>query len=348
MTKKTAEFEIFVDQSALPAAIDEVTSGQVTDIYAQEGGLKPYYMHVKRLVDCEVFDATTEDGRKRINAVARKISSSKTLLEKPGREYLRKLKASVKPIEANIKEYVDMMDALRDKVKRPADEWQAEQDRAEQEKQNVIDFFSQTIATAKEQLPHMAPATQVEQIQMRIESVQVFDIAPAMERVEEATAAKQDCLVTLQGYLSYAEKELERAAQTEAERIKQIEARAREEAIKSNQAQLEQAELDKAAAEQRANQERANAEKRAEVAAQAARDEENARHQREREEAARLAADAEQAERAKSEDLEHRKAVNIESRDALLALNCGLTREQAQEVVKAAVLGNLGRIRVYY
>lgn len=47
-----------------------------------------------------------------------------------------------------------------------------------------------------------------------------------------------------------------------------------------------------------------------------------------------------------NQDLEHRKACNIEAMEALMAL--GLDKKIAQNVVKAAVTGKIGKIRMYY
>lgn len=57
------------------------------------------------------------------------VPVSKTAIEKPGREYLKRLKEAVRPIEAEIKRFVDACDALRDETRRPLTEWEEEQER---------------------------------------------------------------------------------------------------------------------------------------------------------------------------------------------------------------------------
>ncbi|MFY3529395.1 hypothetical protein ACOS81_24345, partial [Escherichia coli] len=61
------------------------------------------------------------------------VSRSKTAIEKPGREYLKRLKEAVRPAEAEIKRFVDACDELRDATRRPLTEWEAEQERIKAE-----------------------------------------------------------------------------------------------------------------------------------------------------------------------------------------------------------------------
>jgi hypothetical protein len=55
----------------------------------------------------EVPDLSTKKGRDRVASLAAQVSRSKTAIEKPGREYLKRLKEAVRPAEAEIKRFVD-------------------------------------------------------------------------------------------------------------------------------------------------------------------------------------------------------------------------------------------------
>ncbi|HFN7635349.1 TPA: hypothetical protein ACHGZC_005155, partial [Escherichia coli] len=66
-------------------------------------------------------------------SLAAQVSRSKTAIEKPGREYLKRLKEAVRPAEAEIKRFVDACDELRDATRRPLTEWEAEQERIKAE-----------------------------------------------------------------------------------------------------------------------------------------------------------------------------------------------------------------------
>lgn len=108
------------------ALIEEITEANAPAIYGHSG-LDQFYEKVKAQVCGEVPDLTTEKGRKRIASLSGKVSSSKTAVEKPGREYLKRLKDLPKTIEKELREFVDKMDSLRDEVRRPLTEWDAEQ-----------------------------------------------------------------------------------------------------------------------------------------------------------------------------------------------------------------------------
>lgn len=340
-TKKTETIDLFENQENLPVKIDEISSGAgVAEFLMDRAAMDSIIEHVKKEATSEVCDAETDEGRKRLRKIAAAISSSKTLFEKPMADKIREIKAQPAIMTKNKTYFIGAMDALRDLVKKPADDWQAEQDRIAQVKQDVIDYFGNVIAGAREHLPNMQPATQVEQIKKNMAEVEAFDLTPAEGLIDKAEAAKQDCLVTLQGYLSFAEKELEKAAQAERERIAEIERVANENAAKAQADKVRQLELDKQLAEQRAQTERENAERRAQAAAQQARDEESARY-------AQMQAEKEKSvEVEKTPDEAHISSVRHATGLSLCGL--GLTVDQAKAVMNAATKGELHGLQMVY
>ena len=120
--------------------MSEVTDLTVIEIKPEQApvlfspnGLDAFLEQIKQAVN-EVPDLSTDKGRKRIASLAAQVSRSKTAIEKPGREYLKRLKAAVKPAEQEIKRFVDECDALRDATRQPLTEWEAEQERIAAEK----------------------------------------------------------------------------------------------------------------------------------------------------------------------------------------------------------------------
>ncbi|BET63285.1 hypothetical protein YPSE1_27440 [Yersinia pseudotuberculosis] len=98
---------------------DENTGLVVIDIKPESypalyvtNGLDSYIDQIRQEVN-EVPDLSTAKGRARIASLAASVSSSKAAIEKPGRDYLKKLKEAVKPAEAEIKRFVDACNALR-------------------------------------------------------------------------------------------------------------------------------------------------------------------------------------------------------------------------------------------
>lgn len=115
----------------------EIKPEQAPALYVA-GGLDAYLEQIRQAVN-EVPDLSTKKGRDRVASLAAQVSRSKTAIEKPGREYLKRLKEAVRPAEAEIKRFVDACDELRDATRRPLTEWEAEQERIKaEEAMNVL------------------------------------------------------------------------------------------------------------------------------------------------------------------------------------------------------------------
>ena len=89
--------------------MSEVTDLTVIEIKPEQapvlyvaGGLDAYLEQIRQAVN-EVPDLSTKKGRDRVASLAGQVSRSKTAIEKPGREYLKRLKEAVRPAEAEIK-----------------------------------------------------------------------------------------------------------------------------------------------------------------------------------------------------------------------------------------------------
>ena len=74
---------------------------------------------VQNIARSIVTDATTEQGRKDIKSLARKVASTKTAIDDIGKEYVAGIKAEAKVIDAERKRLRDELDALRDEIKAP-------------------------------------------------------------------------------------------------------------------------------------------------------------------------------------------------------------------------------------
>jgi len=115
----------------LAVTIDDISADNAPAIYVA-GGLSQFFDAVKAEVTGEVPDLKTAKGRARIASLAATVSKSKTAVEKPGRDYLKRLKEMPKVVEAELREFVNKMDALRDATRQPLTEWEkAEEARVE-------------------------------------------------------------------------------------------------------------------------------------------------------------------------------------------------------------------------
>ncbi|NWD74815.1 hypothetical protein HX890_11935 [Pseudomonas gingeri] len=107
--------------------IEDISVENAPAIYVT-GGLGQFFDAVQSEVTTEVPDLTTRKGRERIASLAAKVSKSKTAVEKPGRDYLKRLKELPKVVEAELREFANKMDALRDATRQPLTDWEKAED----------------------------------------------------------------------------------------------------------------------------------------------------------------------------------------------------------------------------
>lgn len=346
------------EEKQLPAI--SITEEMAPAIY-KPNGLDQFFEQIKEAVANEVPDLSTKKGRDRIASLAAQVSRSKTAVEKPGRDYLRRLKEAVKPAEQEIKRFVDACDQLRDAVRLPLTEFE------NAEKQRVADLQQRLsalreIANVVDEFGNVPPA---EEIAARLESVKATAIDDSWQEVTaEAGVAKDAAITKLEVALKAAQqreaeaKELERlrveqaeAAQREREaQIKrEAEERARREAEEKNRAELEAAarrEADAKAAAERAEQERIAAEQRAEREKQEAVEAERLRAQKAEQD--RIAEEKKAAEEAaaKAADVEHRRAVNRSVVADLVA--AGVQEDCAKKCVEAVARMQVQHMTINY
>ncbi|HCD4325420.1 TPA: hypothetical protein NBQ36_001261 [Klebsiella pneumoniae] len=313
----------------------EIKPEQAPTLY-RAGGLDAYLEQIRQAVN-EVPDLTTKKGRDRVASLAAQVSRSKTAIEKPGREYLKRLKEAVRPAEAEIKRFVDACDELRDVTRRPLTEWEAEQERIKaEEAMNAL--HAEALAMNEEFDRQMAARIESDH-EMALLMNDAFD----REQADKAAEAERQRIAH--------EEEIKRlAAAAAAREVEQRAQREREEAAHREavlKAQAEQAERDRIAAEQKAE-----ADKQAAIEAERRKAQEEAdriRREAEQREQARLAEEKRKAdEQARREaDVKHRKAVGTEIVKALLA-NTSLTRDQAIEVLTAVKDGRIPHTGISY
>ena len=95
-------------------------------------GLGKFFDFIKSNVN-EIPDTSTAKGRARIASLAAQVSRSKTLVDRAGRDYLKRLKEMPKLIETELREFGNDCDALRDSVRKPLTDWEDEQARIKAE-----------------------------------------------------------------------------------------------------------------------------------------------------------------------------------------------------------------------
>lgn len=245
--------------------IDDISADNAPAIYVA-GGLVQFFDAVKAEVTTEVPDLKTAKGRARIASLAATVSKSKAAVEKPGRDYLKRLKEMPKVVEAELREFVTKMDNLRDATRQPLTDWE---DADQARKDGHVDG----IQAIKDLAVFEAPpaATHVAKIIADLESVEINDsweefLAEAAQ-VKDQTLAKLRTLHTERIQYEAEQAELARlraAAEAQAQRDRdaeiarvaaeqaRIEAEQRAQAERDAAARREQELLDQAASTQRA------------------------------------------------------------------------------------------------
>lgn len=351
-------------------AIIEIAPDLTPSIYV-ENGLDKFLEQIREGVK-EVPDLSTAKGRARIASLAAQVSRSKTAVEKPGRDYLKRLKEQPKVVEAELRRFVTECDHLRDEVRRPLTEWEdAEKARTEALQQRLVDLraLADVIDSAGNYLPSA-------DIQARIHEAKSVVLDESwQERAAEAGVAKDSTIQQLEASLEVAQKREHEAAELERLR-KEAEEKARlerEEAIRREAAEQAkrdaeakaQAEIDAAArreAEARAATERAEREKieaqqkadrEAKAAAEKAEQEKNdaiaaERRRQEELEAARLAEQKRIAdeEARRAADKEHRRTINRQAIADLI--ESGLSQEMAEKALIAIASGKVSAVSIKY
>lgn len=271
----------------------------------------------------------TVAGRKEIASIAYKVSQSKTAIDAAGKALVADLKKQTGDIDSARKKARDTLDALRDEVRQPLTDWEAEQERIERER-----------IEAEERAKAEAEAARLAEIARREEEIRARE-----EAVRAAEAAEQKRVADEKAKLEQQEREARLQAEA-AENAKREAAAAVERAEREAREATDRAAREAAEAEQRAKDAAARAEReKAEAVAAAERraQEEADRAERERQ----AQADAQRkADEARAADVEHRRSINRAAVAALVAL--GIEDETAAAVITAIVQGKVPAVAIRY
>lgn len=347
--------------------VDEISAEKAPAIYGSNI-LDRYVDAARAEVANEVPDLSSRKGRERVASLAAQVARSKTAVEKPGREYLKRIKELPKAIEAELRDFVQKMDDLRDEVRAPLNEWQAAEDARIDRHQAVIDELNERGAEAG--------TYDADYLRRSIAVAEAVVIGEHLEEFEaEAARAKDKALTALRAALAVREKqeaeqaelaELRRklAEQEQKDREEQIAREAAEKASREAE-QRAQAERDAAAkreadtkaaserrelelkleaeasqrreleAKQRAEQAERDAEAKAERAAQA-----------ERQRQADYQAEVERQAKAREADIEHKKAINNAALAAFIA--GGMPEDCAKQAITLIAKRLVPNISIQY
>ncbi|HCD2513568.1 TPA: hypothetical protein NBJ98_002676 [Citrobacter freundii] len=306
-------------------------------VFTNNEQLDPIIEKIEKEARSLVPDVSTKKGRDAIASMAHKVARSKTYIDNAGKDLVAELKALPKQIDESRRIVRERLDALKDEVRRPLTEWEAEQERIKAEE---------------------AAKIKAEEDRKKFESD--HEIALLMNDKHDREVAEKKAEAERQRIAH--EEELKRQAAEQAKREAEEKAAAELAAAKKREedaiAARAQAELLAKQAQERAEQEakdaaaKAEEEKKVAIEAEQRKAQEEAdriKREAEAKEAARLAEEKRIGdEKAKREaDVKHRKTVGTEIVNALTA-NTSISRDQAIEVLKALMDGLVPRTQINY
>ncbi|MDQ6511965.1 hypothetical protein QQO22_06830 [Klebsiella pneumoniae] len=306
-------------------------------VFTNNDQLDPLIEAIEKEARSLVPDVTTKKGRDAIASMAHKVARSKTYIDNAGKDLVAELKALPKQIDESRRVVRERLDALKDEVRRPLTEWEAEQERIKAEE--AMNALHAEALAMNEEFDRQLAARIESDHEMALLMNDAFD----REQAEKKAEAERQRIAREEEIKRLAEEKAKREAAEQAQReIDAAAAREREAILAKERDEREQREA----------AERAEREKQAAVEAERRKAQEEAdriRREAEQRELARLAEEKRKADEQASReaDVKHRKAVGTEIVKALLA-NTSLTRDQAIEVLTAVKDGRIPHTGISY
>ena len=327
----------------------------VVSAFRTPGGTAELFERIAQEARSHVPDVTTKKGRDQIGSLAMKISKSKTLIEKCGKDLVAEQKAQIKLIDDDRISVVKKFDELRNEILAPRDAWeQAEKDRVAKHETtiSVIRMPLSLIQNEDSEWTAQSIKDAISELENRV-------IDSSFEEYEEqAKLAKFETLEVLRKALIAREKyeaeqvELERLRIAEQQRIQQereaqiareAAEKATREAEEKARFEAERVQREKAESEQREARLKAEKEAAELRAVQAA---ENERKRIEAEQVAKAEAER-KAEEARLADEAHTKKVCAEALEHL-ALLPGVNEQLAKSILAAIYKGRIPHVSIKF
>ncbi|QMN54215.1 hypothetical protein HVW69_14605 [Citrobacter freundii] len=306
-------------------------------VFTNNEQLDPIIEKIEKEARSLVPDVSTKKGRDAIASMAHKVARSKTYIDNGGKDLVAELKALPKQIDESRRIVRERLDALKDEVRRPLTEWEAEQERIKAEEK------------AKREAEELAKEIELAHREALLDNIEYDrEVAEMKAEAERHRLAQEEFLKKMAAAEAKKEAEEKAAAELAAAQKREadaIAAKAQAELLAKQAQELAEQEAKDAAA-------KAEEEKKAAIEAEQRKAQEEAdriKREAEAKEAARLAEEKRIAdEKAKREaDVKHRKVVGTEIVNALTA-NTSISREQAIEVLKALMDGLVPRTQINY
>lgn len=308
----------------------------VQEVFTDKAKLDPILEKIATEARSFVPDVSTAKGRKDIASLAYKVAQTKTYLDGLGKDLVAEMKRLPGLVDASRKDMRDFLDALKEEVRKPLDDWEAEQARIEAERK------------AAEEAAVLAKQVEVDH-EMAILMAHEFDRQREAERQAAAQAQREREERIAREAEERTRAEAEAKAQAERDAVLRREAEAKLAAERAEREKLD-AERRAQEAEERAAREKAEDEARAiQVAKEAAEREERAKAAAVEQERLRVEAEAQrQAEEQAQREANKQHCAAINQQVLADLVETGLSAEQAKAVVIALAKGKIRHTSIAY
>ncbi|QBR52756.1 hypothetical protein [Erwinia sp. QL-Z3] len=120
-----------------------IEKADALSVFKDKTRIEEIIQHIEKEARLFVPDLSTVTSRKAIGSMANKVARSKTYIDGVGKDVVAELKELPKQIDEQRRIVRERLDALKDEVRRPLTDWEAEQERiaaekaAEEERQRI-------------------------------------------------------------------------------------------------------------------------------------------------------------------------------------------------------------------
>lgn len=194
-----------------------IQKAQAMDIFTKRELITPLLEKIEHVAMQETFDVSNDKGRKAIASMAYRVAQSKTYIESHGKDLAAELKELPKLVDSNRKYAKDFLDALRDRVRKPLDDWEAEQALIKLRKKIEEDHEIALLDNIEWELKRKAEQDRLAKERADYEG-KVLEQAEARAKIAAEEKVRQE-IIQAEARVIAAEKEAQRAAEQERARI---------------------------------------------------------------------------------------------------------------------------------
>lgn len=220
-----------------------IQKSQAMDIFTKRELITPLLEKIEHVATKGAHDVDTPGGRKEIASMAYRVAQSKTYIESHGKELAAELKELPKLVDSNRKYARDFLDDLKDRVRKPLTDWEAEQEAIKLKEKIEADHSEALLMNTEWELARKAELERLAKEKAEYEA-RVLAEAQARAKAEAEEKVRKE-IIQAESRAIAAEMEAAKAVEQERARAAQEQARKEQLAL----AEQKRIELQKSAEE---------------------------------------------------------------------------------------------------